>query len=220
MCSMMSWVFTMSWVGSLLKDSELFILFAKTSQILLKIYDIPILLTFIYLVALNLLVNNQLNSSSNSSLRHIIVTLLSQFSSSMILRMYSDLYHMTPPWSSTDPHPPLFVHVVIECSLIEFRRCYCSLPQGRRKVWKSGYVVGITNPSPLIETVLTYLPKSGRVIAPLPPRFRRSWLRVICTRSVRNSKHFPSSTNSVSHQMRNVWLMGERLSISRLSQSE
>ena len=31
---------------------------------------IPILLTFIYLVALNLLVNNQLNST----LRHIIVT--------------------------------------------------------------------------------------------------------------------------------------------------
>ena len=37
------------------------------SQILLKISVIPILLTFIYLVALNLLVNNQLNSSSNST---------------------------------------------------------------------------------------------------------------------------------------------------------
>jgi len=58
---------TMSWVGCLLKDSELFILFAENSQILLKISVIPILLTFIYLVALNLLVNNQLNSSSNST---------------------------------------------------------------------------------------------------------------------------------------------------------
>ena len=53
------------------KYSELFILFAENYQILLKISVIPILLTSIYLVALNLLVNNQLNSS----LRHIIVTL-------------------------------------------------------------------------------------------------------------------------------------------------
>ena len=59
----LSWLFT-----------KRFILFAENSQILLKISVIPIFLTFIYLVALNLLVNNQLNSSSNSSLRHIIVT--------------------------------------------------------------------------------------------------------------------------------------------------
>ena len=39
----------MSWIGCLLKDSELFILFAKNSQILLKNSIIPILLTFIYL---------------------------------------------------------------------------------------------------------------------------------------------------------------------------
>ena len=58
---------TMSWVGCLLTDSELFISFAENSQILLKIYVIPILLTFIYLVALSLLVNNQLNSSLNST---------------------------------------------------------------------------------------------------------------------------------------------------------
>jgi hypothetical protein len=58
---------TMSWVGCLLKDSEIFILFAENSQILLKISVIPILITFMYLVALNLLVNNQLNSSSNST---------------------------------------------------------------------------------------------------------------------------------------------------------
>ena len=50
-------------LSCLLKDSEPFILFAENSQILLKISVIPILLTFIYLVALNLLVNNQLNSS-------------------------------------------------------------------------------------------------------------------------------------------------------------
>ena len=57
----------MSWFGCLQRDSELFILFAENSQILLKISVIPILLTFIYLVALNLLVNNHLNSSSNST---------------------------------------------------------------------------------------------------------------------------------------------------------
>ena len=62
----------MSWVGCLLKDLELLVLFAKNSQILLKISVIPILLTFIYLVALYLLVNNQLNSS----LWHIIVKLV------------------------------------------------------------------------------------------------------------------------------------------------
>jgi ABC-type Na+ efflux pump permease subunit len=62
----------MSWVGCLLKDTELFVLFAENNQILLKISVIPILLTFIHLVALNLLVNNQLNSS----LRHIIVTIV------------------------------------------------------------------------------------------------------------------------------------------------
>ena len=59
---------TMSSVGCLLTDSELFILFAENSQILLKISVITILLTFIYLVALNLLVNNQLNSFQLNSL--------------------------------------------------------------------------------------------------------------------------------------------------------
>ena len=39
----------------LVSDSEIFILFAENSQILLKISVIPILLTFIYLAALNLL---------------------------------------------------------------------------------------------------------------------------------------------------------------------
>ena len=63
---------TMSWAGCLLKESELFILFTENNQILFIIFVIPILLTFIYLVAINLLVNNQLNSS----LRHIIVTLI------------------------------------------------------------------------------------------------------------------------------------------------
>ena len=58
---------TMSWVGCLLKDSKLFILFAENNQILLKIYVIPNLLTFIYLAAHTLLVNNQLNSSFNST---------------------------------------------------------------------------------------------------------------------------------------------------------
>ena len=43
---------TMSWVGCLLPNLELSILFAENSQILLKISVIPILLTFIYLVAL------------------------------------------------------------------------------------------------------------------------------------------------------------------------
>ena len=53
---------TMSW--------EFFILFVESNQNLLKISVIPILLTFIYLLAHNMLVNNQLNSS----MRHIIVT--------------------------------------------------------------------------------------------------------------------------------------------------
>ena len=57
------------WVelGCLLIDSTYFIIYAENSQILLKIYVIPILLNFIYLVALNLSVNNQLNSLSNST---------------------------------------------------------------------------------------------------------------------------------------------------------
>ena len=54
-------------VGCLPPDSELFILFAENSQILLKISVIPILLTVMYLVALNLLVNNQLNSFLKST---------------------------------------------------------------------------------------------------------------------------------------------------------
>ena len=55
----------MSWVGCLLTDSELFMLYMQleNSQILLKISVIPIPLTFMHLVALNLVVNNQLNSS-------------------------------------------------------------------------------------------------------------------------------------------------------------
>ena len=62
----------LSWLFK--KDLELFILFAENSQIFLKISVIPILLTLIYLVALYLLVNNQLNSS----LWHIIVTNISR----------------------------------------------------------------------------------------------------------------------------------------------
>ena len=61
----LSWLFT----------NKIQSLFAENSQILLKISVIPSLLTFIYLVALNLLVNNQLNSS----LRHIIVTIVEIF---------------------------------------------------------------------------------------------------------------------------------------------
>ena len=61
----------MSYVGCLLTGSKIFlILFAENSHIFRKTSVIPILLTFMYLVGLNLLVNNQLNSS----LRHIIVT--------------------------------------------------------------------------------------------------------------------------------------------------
>ena len=61
----------------MLKDLELFILFAENSQILFKISVISILLTFIYLVAL-LSVSKQptqLIVQLNLSLRHIIVTL-------------------------------------------------------------------------------------------------------------------------------------------------
>ena len=47
------WVeFELTWLDCLLTDSEFFIWFAEISQILLKICFIPILLTFMYLVAL------------------------------------------------------------------------------------------------------------------------------------------------------------------------
>ena len=67
---------TMSWVGCLLKYSQIFILFAENSQILQNFSFIPILLTFVYLVAHNLLVKKptQLIAQLNTSLRHIIVT--------------------------------------------------------------------------------------------------------------------------------------------------
>ena len=42
----------MSWVGRLLPDSELFLLLAENSQILLKISVIRIVLTFMYLVVI------------------------------------------------------------------------------------------------------------------------------------------------------------------------
>ena len=67
MCRNAELSLTMSWVCCLLKYSELFILFAENRQILLKISVIPILLIFIYLVVLYLLVNNHINSSSNST---------------------------------------------------------------------------------------------------------------------------------------------------------
>ena len=58
----MSWVrWWVELVVYYLPDSELFILFAENREILLKISVIPILLTFMSLVAMNLLVNNQLN---------------------------------------------------------------------------------------------------------------------------------------------------------------
>ena len=64
---------TMSWVGCLLKASELFVLFAESSQILLKISVIPILLTFIKSVSKQ---PTQLIVELNSSLWYIIVTLV------------------------------------------------------------------------------------------------------------------------------------------------
>ena len=70
----LSW--TISWVGYLLKDSDLFILFAENSQILLKISVIPICLTF-HLFGSTLSVSKQqtqLIIRLKSSLRHIIVT--------------------------------------------------------------------------------------------------------------------------------------------------
>ena len=65
----------MSCIGCLLKDSELFVLFVENSQILLKISVIPILLTFIYLVALKSFSKQptQLIVELNSSLWHMFV---------------------------------------------------------------------------------------------------------------------------------------------------
>ena len=64
----------MSWVGCLLKNSELFILFAENSQILLKISVVPILLTGFILVALESVIKQltQLIVQLNSLLRQII----------------------------------------------------------------------------------------------------------------------------------------------------
>ena len=56
----LSWLFTT-------RFRVFFILFAENNQILLKISVFPILLTFIHLVALNLVVNTKHNSSSNST---------------------------------------------------------------------------------------------------------------------------------------------------------
>ena len=66
----------MSLIGCLLKDSELFILFAEKSQILLKISIIPILLTFILSGSTSSVSKQptQLIVQHNSLLRHIIVT--------------------------------------------------------------------------------------------------------------------------------------------------
>ena len=69
----LSWLFT----------KIFFILFAENSQVLLKLSVIFIFLTFMNLVALNLLGNNQLNSS----LRHMIVTL-----------MFMRIFTLWPQW--------------------------------------------------------------------------------------------------------------------------
>ena len=69
----------MSWVGFLLKDSELFVLFAENSQILHKISVTPILLTFMYVSGSPEFVSKQptqLIVKLISTLRHIIVTIL------------------------------------------------------------------------------------------------------------------------------------------------
>ena len=69
-------------------------LIAENSQIFLKIFVISILLTFIYLVALYLLVSNQLNSS----LWNIIVTLISNDYRVQVLiirlQKYDELFHL------------------------------------------------------------------------------------------------------------------------------
>ena len=57
--NVLSWLFT--------RRFRVFTSFAENGQILLKIFVIPILLIFMYLVTLNQLANNQLNSSSNST---------------------------------------------------------------------------------------------------------------------------------------------------------
>ena len=66
----------MGWVGCLLTDSEIFILFAENSQMLLKIYVIPILWPFMYLFGSTESASKQpiqLIIEINSSLRHTII---------------------------------------------------------------------------------------------------------------------------------------------------
>ena len=77
----LSWLFT--------KRFRAFYLICWKKYLILNIFVIPIFLTFIYLVLLNLLVNNQLNSSSNSThLQHIILKLV----------LFSNL-SMQVPWT-------------------------------------------------------------------------------------------------------------------------
>ena len=64
----------MSWVGCLLPDSELFIIFAENSQILLKISVIPILFHVSGSPESVSKQPTQLIVKLNSSMRHIIVT--------------------------------------------------------------------------------------------------------------------------------------------------
>jgi hypothetical protein len=80
---------TMSWIGCLLTDLELFILFAENSQILLKISVIPILLTLksgsTEIVSEQ---PTQLIVQLNSSLLHMIVTKIFGFSTEIICFIY------------------------------------------------------------------------------------------------------------------------------------
>ena len=105
----------MSWVGYLLKDSELFILFAENSQILLKISVIPILLTFIYLVAINLLVNNQLNSS----LRHIIVTIMLK-----PIKIFDKIIHVILVYYDDKVHTFWEGHIILQNLRLRLDRYY------------------------------------------------------------------------------------------------
>ena len=68
--------YVLKWWVELVVHQHFLSYLQKITKSFSKFLFFSILLTFIYLVAPNLLVDNQLNSSSSSSLRHIIVTQL------------------------------------------------------------------------------------------------------------------------------------------------
>ena len=105
----LNWLFT--------KRFRTFYLFAENSQNLLKLSVIPILLTLMYIVALNILANNQLNSS----LRQMIDSFIT-FAN--FFKPYVFSCPMSIPESRVVHTQNIFLyHVIILYSTIKYLPC-------------------------------------------------------------------------------------------------